>query len=108
MLFSVVKREFNSPRTEQIQEQNRYVLISYLISICSLQMGVWIPCVNDEHLVMGGHVTKRWVGALIPEMSAHFNRSFETFKSTRHCLKANNAEYFNGDCYILSWQHWIT
>ena len=63
-----------------------------------LQIRVWFPCDNDENLVMGaGHVTKRWIGALIPEMSAHFNRSFETSKSTRDCLRANNAEYFNED-----------
>ena len=99
IVFSIVE-QFSFPFTpQQIQEQNRYVLISYLISICSLQMRVWVPCVNDEHLVMGaGHVTKRWVGALIPEMSAHFNPSFETSKSTRDCLKATNAEYFNWVC----------
>ena len=46
-------------------------------------MRVWVPCVNDEHLVMGaGHVTKRWVGALIPEMFVHFNR-----KKTKKRLK---------------------
>ena len=50
---------------------------------------------NKEHYGMSWYFLEWSIGALIPEMSAHFNRSFETSKSTRDCLKANNAEYFN-------------
>lgn len=32
---------------------------------------------------------------------------WNTIKSTRNCLKVNNAEYRNGDWWVLSWQHWV-
>ena len=49
-------------------------------------------------------------GSLIPETSAHFNRLLRTSSNPRVTaseLTINAAEYCNGYCWILSWQHWI-